>query len=120
MRSLLLTLASGVCLTLTISPASSMATAAPAGLLPATQALALTEAIHCRRYPHWHANERRWSRGCGVGAVGGGTKRSGVARAGLARSPSNFLSPSNPQDRLGSSNRQDMTQPRSMNPQDMR
>jgi hypothetical protein len=28
--------------------------------------------------------------------------------------------PGNPQDRSGSSNRQDMTQPRSFNPQDMR
>jgi len=30
--------------------------------------------------------------------------------------PDNFINPSNPQDRSGSSNRQDMTQPRAINP----
>ena len=35
-------------------------------------------------------------------------------------SPGNFFNPSNPQDRSGSSNPQDMTQPRAINPQDMR
>ena len=38
----------------------------------------------------------------------------------IGRSPGNFFNPSNPQDRSGSSNRQDMTQPRAINPQDMR
>jgi hypothetical protein len=151
MRPFLLTVATGTSLglsLLTTSPGNSMTIAAPMGLRPAVQALALTEAVHCRRYPHWHAKGHRWGRGCTLD-VGDEPPRSGVARAsvrgstglgvrsstgvgsttglprtsapaGVARQPGNFLNPSNPQDRSGASNRQDMTQPRSMNPQDMR
>ena len=35
------------------------------------------------------------------------------------RPPGNYFNPSNPQDRSGNSNPQDMTQPRAINPQDM-
>jgi hypothetical protein len=99
----------------------------------AADALDLTEAVHCRKYPHRHRHGHGWSRGCSVGAMSIGPRRSGVViRDGsttppgvgtpslVGRPPGNFINPSNPQDRSGSSNRQDMTQPRAINPQDMR
>lgn len=139
MRSLLLGVAAGaglglVCLA--TSPANSMTIARPTDVRQAVDALNLTEAVHCRRYLHSHKNERGRSRGCGVDpVVTDAARSSGVVRAGVGvrssaprlgvpstvgRSPGNFVNPSNPQDRSGGSNRQDMTQPRSFNPQDMR
>jgi hypothetical protein len=116
-------------------PANSITNATPAGVRQAADALRLTEAVHCRRYLHRHRNEQGRSRGCGAAPVVTDSKpSSGVVRAGVGvRSsaprlgapstvgrPANFFNPSNPQDRSGGSNRQDMTQPRAFNPQDMR
>lgn len=139
MRSLLLTVTASAGLALIFlatSPASSITITMPAGVRQAVDALDLTEAVHCRRYPHRHRHGHRWSRGCRVGAVIIGPRRSGVvvrdrgrnfttspgarAPSPVGRSPGNFFNPSNPQDRSGSSNRQDLTQPRASNPQDMR
>lgn len=139
MRSLFLGVAASAGLgliSLATSPANSMIMARPADARQAVDALSLTEAVHCRRYLHRHKNERGRSRGCGVDpAVTDAKPSSGVVRAGVGvrssaprlgapstvgRSPGNLVNPSNPQDRSGSSNRQDMTQPRSFNPQDMR
>ncbi len=137
MRSLLLGVAASaglglVCLA--ASPASSITIARPTDARQAVDSLNLTEAVHCRRYAHWHRQGHDWSRGCGVDTVVTDPQpSSGVARAGVGssaprlgapatagRSPGNVFNPSNPQDRSGSSNRQDMTQPRAFNPQDMR
>ena len=52
----------------------------------------------------------------GGGGMGGG--HFGGGHSGLGRSPS--INSSNPQDRSGSGNPQDMTQPRVFNPQDKR
>jgi hypothetical protein len=139
MRSLLLTVTAGAGLgliVLTTSPANSFTVTTPAGVRQASAALDLTESVHCRRYSHRHRRGHRWSRGCRAGAVIVGPRRSGVvvrdgrrsfttspgARvpSAVQRSPGNYLNPSNPQDRSGSSNRQDMNQPRAINPQDMR
>ena len=136
MRPLLLTMTAsvGLVIFLTTSPANSITISAPAGIRQAADALDLTEAVHCRKYPHRHRHGHGWSRGCRVGAVSIGPRRSGVvvrdrstpttpgvsAPSLVGRPPGNFINPSNPQDRSGSSNRQDMTQPRAINPQDMR
>jgi hypothetical protein len=135
MRPILLTMtaSAGLTIFLTISPANSITITAPADIRQAAGALDLTEAVHCRKYSHRHRQGHGWSRGCRVGAVRIGPSRSGVAvRDGSttppgARAPSlvgrpagNVINPSNPQDRSGSSNPRDMTQPRAINPQDMR
>jgi hypothetical protein len=132
MRSLLLSVAGAAIglILLATPPAGSITLTTPAGVRPAADALDLTEAVHCRKYAHRHKRGHGWSRGCRVRAVA--PRRSGVVvrgrstvpRSGLSapigRSPGNFINPSNPQDRSGSSNRQDMTAPRAINPQDMR
>ena len=134
MRPPLLTMTAsvGLVIFLTTSPANSITISAPAGIRQAADALDLTEAVHCRKYSHRHRHG--WSRGCRVGAVSIGPRRSGVvvrdrsatttpgvrAPSLVGRPPGNFINPSNPQDRSGSSNPQDMTQPRAINPQDMR
>jgi hypothetical protein len=135
MRSFLLTLAASTGLILlATSPANSVTFATPTGLRQASDALDLTEAVHCRRYLHSHRRGHGRGRGCDVEpAVTDARPSSGVVRAGVrssaprlgapstvGRPPANLINPSNPQDRSGSSNRQDMTQPRSFNPQDMR
>jgi hypothetical protein len=135
MRSFLLTVAASAGLILlATSPANSINIATPTGVRQASDALALTEAVHCRRYLHSHRSGHGRSRGCSVApAITDAPPSSGVVRAGVrssaprlgapstvGRPPANFINPSNPQDRSGSSNRQDMTQPRSFNPQDMR
>jgi hypothetical protein len=138
MRSHLLTVAASAGLaliSLTASPANSITITTPAGVRQATDALQLSEAVHCRGYAHRHKHGHRWSNGCGIGAVTTGLRRSRVvvrdggrnlvtpgvpAQSLTGRSPGNFSSPSNPQDRIGNTNRQDMTQPRAINPQDMR
>jgi hypothetical protein len=140
MRPLLLTVTASASLGLvflTTFPANSFPITTPTGVRQATDSLDLTEAVHCRRYPHRHRHGHRWSRGCRVGEVIVEPRRSGgVVRAHrsrnitmqpgvralspVGRSPSNFLNPSNPQDRSGGSNRLDMTQPRAINPQNMR
>ena len=138
MRSHLLTVAASAVLAMIVlsaSPANSITITTLAGVRHAADALRLAEAVHCRGYPHRHKDGRRWSRGCGVGAVTTGPRRPGVVvrddarkvtsprvptQSLMGRSPGNFVNPSNPQDRSGSSNRQDMTQPRATNPQDMR
>jgi hypothetical protein len=136
MHSPLLTVAGaglGVIL-LATSPANAITLTAPSGVRLAAAPLALIEAVHCRRYLHWHSREQRRSRGCGDDTQSDSGRGSGVARAGVGistlprvgapassvRSPGNYRNPSNPQDRSGSSNRQDMMQPRAFNPQDMR
>ena len=136
MRPLLLTMTAtaGLVIFLTTSPANSITISAPAGIRQAADALDLTEAVHCRKYSHRHRHGHGWSRGCRVGAVSIGPRRSGVvvrdrsttttpgvsAPSLVGRPPGNVINPSNPQDRSGSSNPQDMTQPRAINPQDMR
>jgi hypothetical protein len=138
MRSHLLTVTAGAGLALiflTASPANSITITTPAGVRQAADALHVTEAVHCRGYLHRHKPGHRRSRGCDIGAVTTGPRRSGVvvrdggksfttpgapAQSLTGRSPGNAFNPSNPQDRSGSSNRQDMTQPRAINPQDMR
>jgi hypothetical protein len=138
MRSLLVTMTAGAGLGLILlaaSPASSITLGTPAAVRQAADALDLTEAVHCRKYRHRHRRGHGWSRGCRVGATIVAPRRSGVVirerrsatpRSGVsAPSPirgsrGNVLNPSNPQDRSGGSNRQDMTQPRAINPQDMR
>ena len=136
MRPFLLTMSAGAGLGLiflTTSPANSITITAPAGIRQVADGLDLTEAVHCRKYSHRHRDGHGWSRGCRVGAVSIGPRRSTVvvrdgsttppavrAPSLVGRPPGNFINPSNPQDRSGSSNRQDMTQPRAINPQDMR
>jgi len=136
MRPILLTMTAsvGLVIVLTTSPANSITISAPAGIRQAADALDLTEAVHCRKYSHRHRYGHGWSRGCRVAAVTTGPRRSGVvvrdrstlttpglsAPSLVGRPPGNYVNPSNPQDRSGSSNRQDMTQPRAINPQDMR
>src|SRR5262245_55190976 len=117
---------------LSISPATSLTIITPTGLRPAADALNLTGAVHCRRYLHRHKQGYPLSRGCGSGAD---TASPVLAPEGLgssvtlprpsaplpaARPSGNYFNPSNPQDRSGNLNPQDMTQPRSFNPQDMR
>jgi hypothetical protein len=114
------------------SPASSITIATPVGIRQAGDALNLTEPAHCRRYLHRHKEEYPLSRGCGGGAdtVSPDVGRAGIggsvtlprvgAPSPVGRSPGNFYNPNNPQDRSGGSNPQDRTQPRAINPQDMR
>ena len=119
MRSHLLTVTAGAGLALiflTASPANSITITTLASVRQAADAQRLIDAVHCRRYPHRHKNGHRWSRGCAVGAVSTGVP----AQSLIGPSPGNFINPSNPQDRSGSSNPQDMTRPRAINPQDMR
>jgi len=139
MRSLLLMAVASAGLGLSClgtSPANAIITAAPTGFRQAAVASSLTEAVHCRRYRHWHRNAQEWSYGCDIGPVvtdpqsGSGVARAAVGVRGstprlsspsaAGRSPGNFVNPGNLQDRSGGSNRQDMTQPRAFNPQDMR
>jgi hypothetical protein len=135
MRPFLLTMtaSAGLVIFLTTSPANSITITAPAGIRQAADALDLTEAVHCRKNPHRHRHGHGWSRGCRVGTVSIGRPRSGVvvrdssptssgvrAPSLVGRSPGNLINPSNPQDRSGSSNPRDTTQPRAINPQDMR
>jgi hypothetical protein len=113
---------------LTTRPANAITTVAPAGLGRAAAALDLTEAVHCRRYAHRHRRGHGWSRGCraaiivprGSGGVVRGTLPRVMPLAPVGSPSRNFFNPSNPQDRSGNSNPQDMTQPRAFNPQDMR
>jgi hypothetical protein len=143
MQSNLLTMTASAGLALiflTTLPANSITIATSlVGVQQASDALELTEAVHCRTYPHRHRRGHGWSHGCRVEAEIVRPRRSHRGRsvttvpgirapsaAGIrapsaaGRSPSNFINPSNPQDRSGSSNRQDLTQPRAINPQDMR
>jgi hypothetical protein len=118
---------------LAIFPAGAMPIAAPAAALRAAAALDLTEAVHCRKYVHRHRRGHARGRGCDEDADAArrpATRGSGgvYAPAPLklaplpqaGRPPGNYFNPSNPQDRSGGSNPQDMTQPRAFNPQDMR
>jgi hypothetical protein len=116
---------------LAMSPAGAITLATPAAVRAAADTLVLTEAVHCRSYPHLHTGGHGWGFGCG-------DKRAFITRRGssgvyspsvlpqvrplpsAARPPGNYYSPTNPQDRSGNSNRQDMLQPRKVNPQDMR
>jgi hypothetical protein len=129
MRSLLLTvIATGVGLVfLSTSPANSITVTTPAGVGLAADALDSAEAVHCRRYSHRHRRGHGWSRGCRAVTVprgSGGVVRGALPRtrplAPVGRPAGNYFNPSNPQDRSGNSNPQDMTQPRAFNPQDMR
>jgi hypothetical protein len=130
MRTFLLTVTASAGLALILlatSPANSITITTPAGARQATDELDLTEAVHCRRYPHRHRRGHGWSRGCQ--AVNIVPRSSGVVRGAMpgvrplspvGRPPGNYINPSNRQDRSGSSNPQGMTQPRAINPQDMR
>jgi hypothetical protein len=120
-----------VLICLTTSPASSITITTPAGVLQGIDSLELSEAVHCRRYPHRHRHGHRWSRGCRVGTDIVTPRRAHRGRSvttlpgarppsPVGRLPSNFINPNNPQDRSGGSNRQDMSRPRAINPQDMR
>jgi len=119
---------------LATSPAGAVTLATPAGLRAAADTLGVVDAVHCRRYPHRHKDGHGWGRGCGD-ATRPITRGSGdIYRAGLGgplllprmgspsstvRPTGNYYNPANPQDRSGNSNRQDMLQPRKINPQDM-
>jgi hypothetical protein len=133
MRSLLLTAGAGLALSLlAASPANSITMTAPISVRETADALGLREGVHCRKYRHWHRDGQGWSRGCGRKPAviklppSDGVVRAGPrppllgARSGVGGSRGNYINPSNPQDRSGSSNRQDLTQPRAINPQDMR
>jgi hypothetical protein len=138
MRLLMLRVAAGAGLGVIVfatTSANAITTAAPAGVRHSANALHLTDLVHCRRYPHRHKNGPRWGRGCGVtpvvidsglsdGVVRAGPRGfSAPSRVGItspAGRSGNFRNPMNPQDRSGGSNPQDMTQPRSFNPQDRR
>jgi hypothetical protein len=135
MRSYLLTMTAGAGLALILlgtSPASSITLTAPSGARQATDPLDVIEAVHCRRYSHRHRKGHRWGRGCAVKGTATGPARAGAIAprrsittplrplSPAGRAPGNFYNPSNPQDRSGSSNPQGMTQPRAINPQDMR
>ena len=62
--------AAGLSLILLSTPrANAMTTSSPAGLRAGLEAIDLTEAVHCRRYPHRHRYGHRWGRGCGPRAV---------------------------------------------------
>ena len=57
--------AAGLSLILLSTPrADAMTTSSPAGLRAGLEAIDLTEAVHCRRYPHRHRHGHRWGRGC--------------------------------------------------------
>jgi hypothetical protein len=129
MRSRLLTATTGTVLgvlMLTVSPANSMTLASPTAVRDAADALDNSEAVHCRKYAHQHKHGHRWGRGCRVTTRGssGSVAPAPLPRPTLppvVRGPSgNYFNPSNPQDRSGNLNPQDMTQPRAFNPQDMR
>ncbi len=133
MRSHLLTITAGAGLALSLlaaPPAHSITITTPAGVRQAADALDLIEAVHCRKYLHRHKNEQRRSRGCGEATRTKPRGSGGAAPASLitplpplapiGRPAGNYLNPMNPQDRSGNLNRQDMTQPRAFNPQDMR
>ena len=134
MRLHLLTVIAGASLALishATSPAHSITLTTQMGFRQAADALHLTEDVHCRKYRHRHKRGHGWSRGCGVEAKTSSPQRSGIVRDGgitpqrtapasLQNPRRNYINPSNPQDRSGNSNPQDMTQPRSFNPQDMR
>jgi hypothetical protein len=119
---------------LTMSPANAITITAPAELRRASDALDLTQAVDCRKHPHRHKHGHAWSRGCDVETEiipprpvtrgsGGAYAPAPLVVAPLSpvgRPPGNYFNPSNPQDRSGNSNRQDLTQPRAFNPQDMR
>ncbi len=60
------------------SRTDAMTTTSPAGLRLAAEVLDPTESVHCRRYFHRHRHGHRWSRGCRVGVVIEGPRRSGV------------------------------------------
>jgi hypothetical protein len=71
--------------------------------------------------PYYDGPPYRGPRRSGAVVRDGFTTPRGVGAPSLVgRPPGNFINPSNPQDRSGSSNPQDMTQPRAINPQDMR
>jgi hypothetical protein len=132
MRSLLLKVAASAGLgliLLTTTPANSITITTPAGVRQAADGLDLAEAVHCRKYSHRHKRGHGWGRGCrakAAKAVSTGPQRSGVVGSG-----GSIIAPagggttvrpnwSNPQDRIGKGNPQDLTQPRSINPQDRR
>ena len=110
---------------LTTFPANSITVTTPAGVGQAADVLDPTEAVHCRKYSHRHRRGHGWGRGCRAAPRGsGGVVRGALPRtrplAPVGRPAGNYFNPSNPQDRSGNSNPQDMTQPRAFNPQDMR
>jgi hypothetical protein len=125
MRALLLTMAAGAGLGLTVlatAPAGAITIAAPAGVRQAADGLKSAEPVHCRRYRHRHREGHGWGRGCRVGSGSIVAPEPGVR----LRDPALLTvprplgaNPSNPQDRSGISNPQDRTVPRAMNPQDM-
>ncbi len=136
MRSLLTGSAGLALIFLTMSPANSITITAPAAARQASDALDLTEAVHCRKYLHQHKLDHAWGRGCDVEIDVDGPRRSGVVSRGggtynpaplgvaplapIGRPAGNYINPNNPQDRSGNLNPRDMTQPRVINPQDMR
>jgi hypothetical protein len=97
--------------------------------------LDLIETVHCRKYVHRHRRGHARGRGCDVGTDAAVRRPAAKRGSGgvyapaplklaplpqVGRPPGNYVNPSNPQDRSGGSNPQDMTQPRAFNPQDMR
>jgi hypothetical protein len=50
--------------------ANAMTNTSPAAVRLATEAVDVSESVHCRPYRHWHAWEHRWTHGCHGGAVG--------------------------------------------------
>jgi hypothetical protein len=138
MRSHLFSLSGSAALALillAISPADAITITAPAEVRRASAALDMTEAVHCRDYVHRHKHGHARGLGCDV-ETDVIAPRSPVTRGSggaynpaplvveplrpVGRPPGNYVNPSNPQDRSGNLNPQDMTQPRAFNPQDMR
>lgn len=123
MRALLLTVAAGAGLGLTVlatAPAGAITTTALAGVRHAADGLRQAEPVHCRKYRHRHG--RYWGFGCTSGSGSTVAPQSGVglqAPALLTVPRPLGANPSNPQDRSGISNPQDRTVPRAINPQDM-
>jgi hypothetical protein len=133
MRSHLLTVAAGAGLALSVlaaTPAVAITSTTPAGIRQAADALDPTQAVHCRDYLHRHKNERKRSYGCAEGETPPVRRGSSSTPPSLdpgllplapaSRPAGNFVNPMNPQDRSGTSNPQNLTTPRSFNPQDMR
>ena len=136
MRALPLT-AAGVGLALSLlatAPAGAITMPTLTGVRQSADSLSLVEPVHCLNYVHRHSRGHDYSLGCGDdtqtivpsprigsgGAASAGNLPRVTAPAAVGRPPGNYVNPNNPQDRSGSSNPQSMTQPRAINPQDMR
>ena len=125
MRSLLLT-AAGAVLAVTLlmtAPADAIAMLALAGALRSAESPNIAQGVHCLNYAHRHSRGHDMGLGCGdegetvapeprrrgsSGSVSPITLPRVTAPAPVGRAPGNYVSPTNPQDRSGNLNPQDM------------